>query len=118
MFAGFKLSPTETLHTCVGLAGLPTTGQAGAIVTALTDPDGVASTLAVTVTEVGTTGRYRVSFTPDVTGTWLLEVTDPAAPTTAGQRSAYALEILPRVLFRPRLYAGYRNTGTRAYLKR
>ena len=118
MFGGFKNWPAETLHTCMALTGLPLTGQASALTTALTDPAGVSSSLAVTVAEVGTTGRYTCSFTPEATGIWLLEVTDPAMPTSTGQRSEYPVEILPRVLFRPRLYAGYRNSGTRAYLKR
>lgn len=117
-FGGFKNDPADTLHTVLGFNGLPMTGQAAELLTELFDPLGAASSLAVTVVEVGTTGRYTISFTPDEVGIWLLRVTDPPFPASAGAVSEYTLEILPRVLFRPRLYAGYRNSGNRAYLKR
>lgn len=36
--------------------------------------NGVLSAVAVTVSEIGSTGEYTASFTPDATGFWLLEV--------------------------------------------
>jgi len=37
--------------------------------------DGVASSVPVTVSEIGATGEYLISFTPDSTGVWLVEIT-------------------------------------------
>lgn len=37
--------------------------------------DGVASGVSVTVTEIGSTGKYVVSFTPDTKGYWYLDLT-------------------------------------------
>lgn len=67
------------LHRAGNLAGTGTvTGIAGTITTALLDPTGASSAVSVTVTEVGTTGLYSITFTPTSTGNWLLTVTNPS----------------------------------------
>ena len=53
-------------------------GEAANITTGLLDPDGDASALGITITEVGTTGLYDIKFTPDEEGIWLLTATNPA----------------------------------------
>ena len=114
----FKSVQADTRHACRDIAGALVTGQAGALVTALEDPLAVASTLAVAVVEIGTSGWYLVSFVPDATGIWLLSVTNPAPLTGDGQLAQYRVDVLGKVLFRPKLYAGYRGTGAKAFPKR
>jgi len=77
------------------LAGALVTGQAATLASAatLSDPAGVASALAVTVTEIGTTGWYLATFTPDAAGQWVLTLTDPAAPTASGQDFDYPISV-------------------------
>ena len=54
----------------------PLTGQAGSCTSSLRK-DGATTGEAVTIAEIGTTGRYYASFTPLSTGEYDLEVTCP-----------------------------------------
>jgi hypothetical protein len=47
--------------------------------------DNVVSAVSMTITEVGTTGRYVISFTPDADGLWYPEVTTPVEDIFADQ---------------------------------
>jgi len=58
-------------------------GESANIVTGLLDPDGDASALVVTITEIGVTGLYNIKFTPDEDGIWLLTATNPAGTDEA-----------------------------------
>lgn len=80
-------------HAVRDLAGALVTGQAGALTFALSTPAGGASGLPVTAAEIGTTGWYLVSVTPDAAGAWALDVTNPAAPVSDGQTVEYALAV-------------------------
>jgi hypothetical protein len=56
----------------------PQTGHAANITKVLYKPDMTVSGLTVTVTEIGTSGYYLASFTPDEAGVWKLRLTNPA----------------------------------------
>jgi len=79
-------------HAVRDLAGVLLTGQAGAITTALTDAAAASSAISVTIAEIGSTGWYLLTFTPNTTGVWNLEVTNPAVPTSDGQVADYAVQ--------------------------
>lgn len=67
------------LHVVRDLDGDPVTGQAGSIVATAFEPDGSTSALSVTAAEIGTTGWYTLTFTPDQLGAWRVHATGDAA---------------------------------------
>jgi len=75
-------------------------GEAANIVTGLTDPEGEASAIEVTVTEVGTSGLYTVSFSPDELGNWIVTATNPAGTDEAV--SSYTVVTMSGVAGLPR----------------
>ena len=85
--------PCTVRHAVRDLAGILVTGQAGSLSRALSDPAGGASGLATSVAEVGATGWYLITFTPDAAGPWVLTVTNPAAPVGDGQDTEYPIAV-------------------------
>lgn len=79
------------LHPVRNVAGTLMTGQAAFITSALVDPAGASSALAVSIVEVGATGRYGVSLTPNVLGLWNLTLTNP--PASDGLVTDYVLDV-------------------------
>lgn len=72
-------NPVSVLHACRNLAGTGTvTGQQGAITALLRDPTTAVSVVPVTISEIGSTGYYNATFTPNLTGIWQLALTNPA----------------------------------------
>lgn len=63
----------------------PLTGLVDGDFTKLLLVDNAVSAQAVTVTEVGATGRYVIAFTPNVNGLWYAEVTTPVEDIFADQ---------------------------------
>ncbi len=84
---------TVSPHACRDASGATVTGQAGSITTALFAPDGTSSAVVVTVAEIGSTGFYSASVTPNAVGNWLLRITNPAFPTADGQTTDYTLQV-------------------------
>jgi hypothetical protein len=63
----------------------PLTGLVDSDFSKLLLRDNTVSAVTVTVTEVGSTGRYVISFTPDANGLWYAEVQTPAEDIFADQ---------------------------------
>lgn len=83
-------NPVTILHPCRNLAGNGTvTGQQGAITAVLRDPTTAVSALPVVISEIGSTGYYNATFTPNTTGIWQLALTNPAG-TDQGTYDYYA----------------------------
>ena len=79
-------------HPVRDLAGALLTGQSGALGLTLYDPDNAISPITVSPAEIGSTGWYLLTVTPNVSGVWILKVDDPAAPTSLGQSTEYAIQ--------------------------
>ena len=73
-----KGNEVTILHVVRDITGEPVPSKAAELSTALYEPDGSASSLTVTATDIGTTGFVSLKFTPDQTGNWLLQVTNPS----------------------------------------
>ena len=85
-------------HPVRDIAGALVTGQAGAITKALSDPAIGAPAISVTVVEVGTTGWYLLTFTPNVVGIWVLTVTNPVPLVADGATTEYSVDVLSGVV--------------------
>jgi len=73
-----KGNEVTILHVVRDINGDPVAWQASSLTTTLYEPDGTVSSLTVTATDIGTTGFVSLKFTPDQTGNWLLQVTNPS----------------------------------------
>ena len=73
-----KGNEVTILHVVRDINGDPVPSKASELTLALYEPDGSASSLSVTATDIGTTGFVSITFTPDQTGNWLLQVTNPS----------------------------------------
>jgi len=73
-----KGNEVTILHVVRDINGDPVPSKASELSTTLYKPDGDVSSLTVTATDIGTTGFVSLKFTPDQTGNWLLQVTNPS----------------------------------------
>lgn len=81
-------------HACRDIAGALVTGQAGALVEVLSDPAAGASGISVSINEVGSSGWYLLTWTPNTVGVWVLSVTNPAPLVADGATTDYAVDVL------------------------
>jgi hypothetical protein len=81
IIAAQKGQTVEIIFDVIDINGANLTGQAATIVKSLRDPDGAAAE-TVTITEQGSTGFYKVSYTPTKGGmppkNYYLRLTEPA----------------------------------------